>query len=175
MPTMRPRLEPGDILPPVQLVPVGGGEPVRVGPGRKRSQAVVVTHPQPCEACASHLTSLATAIDRVRAEKADVFAVVGAGWQEQVPSLPFAALLDDGQVGRSFSPDGTPTVAVADRFGQLFIRFDAGAEHRFPDHDNVVSSLLDIAIRCPECGVPDVPLRTTLAEPGSTSGGMRIG
>ncbi len=65
-------------------------------------------------------------------------------------------------------------VAVADRFGQLFALFAAGPEHRFPEPAEVLGTLVDIAIRCPECGVPDVPSLSTIPQPGSTSGGMRL-
>jgi hypothetical protein len=169
-------LQPGDILPARHLRPLAGDAPVRVGAHRRRAQVVVVTHPEPCEACASYLASFDSISDLFTAENADVLAVVTPAWQDRATSLslPVAALVDDGIVGGRLSPDQTPVVAVADRFGQLFTRVDAGPDHRFPDHRQILSSLLDIAIRCPECGVPDVPSVTTLPEPGTRSGGMRL-
>ncbi len=167
-------LQPGDILPTRTLPPLAGGSPVRLGPHRRRSQVVVVTHLQPCDECADYLTALAAVSDRIRAEKADLIAVVGPAWGERASSLP-VGLVEDRTISDSLSPMATPVVVVADRFGQLFHLFDAGSEHRFPGHERVLAVLLDIAIRCPECGVPDVPSLTSLPEPGTTSGGMRLG
>ena len=168
-------LEPGDVLTTVELLAAAGGEPVRLGARRRRSQVVVLTHPEPCPDCEAYVASLETALERVRAEKGDVLVVVGPGWRDRPPSLPVSVLVDDGSLGPRLAPDGTPVVAVADRFGQVFSRFDAGADHSFPAHDRVVATLLDIAIRCPECGVPDVPCWTVFPEPGTTSGGMVLG
>lgn len=167
-------LQPGDILRARHLRPLVGDSPVRVGAHRRRAQVIVVTHPEPCEECASYLTSFDSVTSLIAAENADVVAVVTPGWQERAPSLPVPALVDDGVIGERLSPDQAPVVAVADRFGQLFTRFDASADHLFPDHRKILSSLLDIAIRCPECGVPDVPSVTTIPEPGTSSGGMRL-
>lgn len=171
MPTL---VQPGDILPARRLPPLSGGAAVPVGAHRSRSQVLVVTHPEACDGCASYLATFAGVLDRVRTEKGDVLALVGAAWGE-APAPPVPALLDDGTGARLLSPAGTPVVAVADRFGQLFARYDAGTGHDFPTHDAVLTTLLDIAISCPECGVPDVPCLTTLPEPGATSGGIRLG
>ncbi len=168
-------LQPGDVLPAMQLLPVGGGDPVRVGARRRRSQVVVVTHPEPCPECEAYVGSLAPALDRISAEKGDVLLVVGSAWRDRAPSASLPVLVDDGSMGPRLAPGQTPVVAVADRFGQLFSRFDAGAGHAFPDHGKVVGTLLDIAIRCPECGVPDVPCWTVFPEPGTISGGMVLG
>lgn len=80
-----------------------------------------------------------------------------------------------GPCRHCLAPDNEPAVAVRDRFGQLFAYADAGPEHRFPDHEDVLGTLLNVAISCPECGFPDVPRTSTLPEPGTTSGGMPIG
>ncbi len=162
------------MLPGRHLRPLVGDSPVRVGAHRRRAQVVVVTHRQPCEECASYLSSFDAVTGLIAAENADVLAVLTPAWQERAPSLPIPALVDDGVIGGRLSPDEAPVVAVADRFGQLFSRFDAGSDHLFPDHRQLLSSLLDIAIRCPECGVPDVPSVRTLPEPGTSSGGMRL-
>ncbi len=165
-------LHPGDILPTLQLPLVGGGA-VSVGTNRNHSQVLVLTHPRPCDDCLTALAALAGIADRVRVEKAAVMAVVTPSCSST--ALPVPAVVDDGTLRRHLGADGEPVVAVVDRFGQLFARAEAGPGHRFPDHDEVLATLLNIAISCPECGVPDVPCSSTLPEPGTFSGGMRIG
>lgn len=171
---MATRLEPGDILPSRRIEPLVGGSPVGVGPNRARSQVLVVTHADPCDDCASYLASFQDVAAEVKAEKGEVLALVGADWKPLPLEVPVIALVDDGVVGARLSPDGSPVVAVADRYGQLFRRFDAGGEHRFPGHDRVLHQLLDIGIRCPECGVPDIPTGLTLPEADSKSAGIHV-
>ena len=171
---MRTALRPGDIVPGRALLPVGGGPPVRVGSNRLRAQVLVVTHAEPCERCADYLDALGAHAGALRAEKADVFALVGPDWEDR-SSSPVPALEANPALVAMLAPDSTPVVAVVDRFGQLFIHVDAGDEHAFPDDDQVVGCLLDIGIRCPECGVPDVPSPDLLPEAGTRSGGMVLG
>lgn len=167
-------LQPGDILPALQLPVLTGDSAAPVGPHRKGSKVLVLTHGQPCEDCAAYLAALAAIADRLRVEKADVTAVVGPHWRGAV-SLPVPAVVDDGMLRSLLSSGDEPVVVVADRFGQIFTRADAGPGHEFPDHEQVLGTLLNIAISCPECGVPDVPCTVTLPEHGTMSGGMRIG
>jgi hypothetical protein len=171
---MRTTLRPGDIVPGRALRPVGGGPPVRVGANRLRAQVLVLTHAEPCDLCASYLDSLAAHAESLRARKADPLALVGPDWEDR-SSSPVPALVADPAVVEALSPDATPVVAVVDRFGQLFTRVDAGNEHAFPDDEQIIACLLDIAIRCPECGVPDVPSPDLLPEEGTRSGGMVLG
>ncbi|HEV2766391.1 MAG TPA: hypothetical protein VGV63_01635 [Acidimicrobiales bacterium] len=167
-------LLPGDILPALRLPLLAGDGAAPVGPNRKRSHVLVLTHPEPCDDCSAHLTALSAIADRFSVEKADVVAVVGPQWRG-TPPLPVPAVVDDGVLRSLLSSGDEPVVAVADRFGQLFTRADAGPGHEFPDHEQVLGTLLNIAISCPECGVPDVPCAVTLPEHGTMSGGMRIG
>ncbi len=167
-------LQAGDFLPARTLLPLVGGSPVRLGSHGRRAQVVVVTHVQPCDQCDDYLSALAAVADRIRAEKAEVVAVVGPDWGEKASSRPVMQLVEDRTTSDTLSPSETPVVAVADRFGQLFSLFDAGAEHQFPAPERILATLLDIAIRCPECGVPDVPSLARIPEPGTTSRGMRL-
>ncbi len=169
-----PTLEPGDIVPARRLRPLGGGPPVRIGANRLRAQVLVVTHADPCQKCADYLESLGAGAESLRDGKAEVLALVGSGWEDRWSS-PVPEVVVDPPVVHALSPEGTPVVAVVDRFGQLFTRVDAGEDHSFPDHDWVAGALLDIAIRCPECGVPDVPSPDLLPEAGTRSGGMVLG
>ena len=171
---MRTALQPGDIVPWRTLPRVGGGPPVRIGANRRRAQVLVVTHTEPCDPCARYLESLADRAESLRAEKAEILAIVGPAWEDRSPS-PIPALLADPAVVAAYSPDSLPVVAVVDRFGQLFTRVEAGHEHAFPGDDQIVGCLIDIAIRCPECGVPDVPSPAFLPEAGTRSGGMVLG
>ena len=165
----------GAILPARQLHSLDSGASVTIGPHRTRAQVVVVTHPQPCAACVSWLASLRDVVERVTAEKADVLAVVGTDWAGEDSSLPIPAFVGDEATTSVLSPAGNPPLVVAERFGQVFACVDAGPEHQFPAHAEILTTLLNIAISCPECGVPDVPCLTTLPDHGTMSGGMRIG
>ncbi len=167
-------IELGDLLPDRTLRPLGGGRTVRVGPNRGRAQVLAVTHPEPCEACISYVTSLQQAAAQVQGERAEVAAVVTPAWQEAAAYLSVPALMDDGVVSSLLSRSLEPVVTVADRFGQLFARFDAGTDHLFPAHEDILTTLLNIGIGCPECGVPDVPSATVLPDWDATSGGIRI-
>ncbi len=162
------------MLPSRRIEPLAGGSPVRVGPNRARSQVLVLTHAEPCDDCASYLASFLEIAAEVKAEKGEVLALVGSGWDPLPLEVPVVALADDGVIGARLSPDGTPVVTVADRYGQLFSRFDAGANHEFPDHGKVLHQLLDIGIRCPECGVPDITTGLTLHEAGTKSAGIHV-
>lgn len=167
-------IELGDLLPGRELAPLGTGRPVRVGANLSRSQVLVVTHPEPCEACAAYLASLHQVAGLIEGERAEVVAIVTSQWQDRAASIPLRAVVDDGLVYSLLTPSHEPVVTIADRFGQLFARFDAGRDHLFPAHERVVTGLIDIGIGCPECGVPDVPCPTVLPEWDATSGGMRL-
>ncbi len=170
---MRTTFKPGDIIRGRTLRPIGDGAPVRIGSNRLRAQVLVVTHDRPCETCSDYLSSLGQA-EALWAEKATVLALVGAGWEDGWSS-PVPGVVADGALVEGLAPAATPVVAVVDRFGQLFTRVDAGDDHAFPSEDDVVGTLLDIAIRCPECGVPDVPSPAFIPEAGTRSGGMVLG
>ena len=171
---MAKTLQPGDIVPLRALQPLDGGPPVRIGANRLRAQVLVVTHQEPCDRCAGYLDSLGSLADAMRNEKAELLALVGGGWEPR-RSAPVPGAVADAAIVQALSPEGGPVVTVADRFGQLFTRAQAGDDHSFPDEDWIRSAVLDIAIRCPECGVPDVPSPTMLPEEGTRSGGMVLG
>ena len=171
---MAKTLQPGDIVPARALQPPDGGAPARVGANRLRSQVLVVTHEGPCDRCAAYLDSLRPLAESLRDRKAEVLALVGDGWQPRA-GTPVPVVVADRPLREALAPEGTPVVAVADRFGQLFSRIRAGEDHSFPDDGWILNALLDIAIRCPECGVPDVPSPEMLPEPGTRSGGMMLG
>ncbi|HET9443205.1 MAG TPA: hypothetical protein VFO65_07765, partial [Acidimicrobiales bacterium] len=137
-------VRPGDILPSAHVRPLGGGPPVRLGPNRARAQVLVVTHAERCDGCLGYLRSWSGVHDTVRAEKADVVALVGRGWSGRAADLPVPAVVAERGLADALSVAGTPVVAVADRFGQLFERIDAGDDHAFPDHAEVFARLVGI-------------------------------
>ncbi len=167
-------IQPGDVLAARDLPPLRGGRAVGVGPIRRRAQVLALTHHEPCEACEAYVSSLHEVAELIAGEGAEAVAIVTAQWQDRAGSILLPALIDDGVISSRLSRSHEPVVAVIDRFGQLFARFDAGGEHRFPAHERVLTSLLDIGIGCPECGVPDVPCSTVLPDWDATSGGMRL-
>ncbi|MFW6205883.1 MAG: hypothetical protein ACOC5I_01460, partial [Gemmatimonadota bacterium] len=56
-----------------------------------------------------------------------------------------------------------PVVLVADRYGQVFHRQDAGAEHAVVEPRELEEWLRYLATQCPECGVLDQPGRAGLS------------
>lgn len=148
---------------------------MRIGSNQRRSRVLVLTHRDACDDCARYLESFEGLADDLRNEKADVLALVGNGWDDRRWSANVPALVADTPLLDRLAPDKTPVVAVVDRFGQLFTRVEAGENHEFPEHERILSALLDIALRCPECGVPDVPSPRQLPEAGVRSGGMLLG
>lgn len=128
------------------------------GPDAGRSQVVVVTHPKSCRECSRYVASFHDVAGRLREEKGMAATVVPEGGACDVAdSAEVKVLADDGRLASRLGAAGEPGVAVCDRFGEVFAVFRPGATHQFPDHERVLRVLLDIAIRCPECGVPDVP------------------
>jgi hypothetical protein len=168
---MSKTLQPGDMLPVRELEPLGDGRPIRIGSNRPRAQLLVVTHNESCDECARYLESFEPVAEKIQGEKADVLALVGDGWEHE-SSLPMPAAVADVSLRERLSPDKTPAVAVVDRYGQIFSLVDAGSGHSFPQHEKTLSALLDLGIRCPECGVPDVPSPEVMPEEGTRSGGM---
>ncbi|MGH9280733.1 MAG: hypothetical protein ACRD12_21915 [Acidimicrobiales bacterium] len=120
-----------------------------------------------------YLCSLEAMADSFRAEKGDVLALVGPEWDARSCCGP--AAVADATIRDTLAPRATPVVVVVDRFGQLFTHVDAGEGHSFPDHREILESLVAIAIRCPECGVPDVPSPDLWPQEGTRSGGMLLG
>jgi len=163
------------MLPVRELEPIGGGPPVRIGSNRPRALVLVVTHAGPCDDCRGYLESFRTVAPSYKAEKSDVVALVGPEWDPASWASWAAGAVPDERLRDALAGPGHPAVAVVDRFGQLFRRVDAGAGHAFPDHAGVLQTLIDIGIRCPECGVPDVPSPDLLPEEGTRSGGMLLG
>lgn len=171
---MEELIEPGDVLSDRELRPLRGGRAARVGPNLRRAQVLVLTHPDPCEGCVAYLAAVHEAAELIEGERAEALAIVTVHWQDRAASIQLPALIDDGVVSSLLSSSHEPVVAVTDRFGQLFARYDAGSDHLFPELEWVLTSLLDIGIGCPECGVPDVPCPTVLPDWDATSGGMRL-
>ena len=167
-------VQPGDILPATLLQPLAGGPPVRVGPGRTRPQVLVVTHAEPCDDCLAYLRSFEAVSELVHGEKADLIALAAPAWADAARALPVTAVVGEGALLERLAPARAPLVAVADRFGQLFTRAEAGDDHAFLAHDDLLARLLGIGISCPECGVPDVPSGALLPEAGARSGGMTM-
>ncbi|HEV2810699.1 MAG TPA: hypothetical protein VGV93_09935 [Acidimicrobiales bacterium] len=167
-------MEPGDLLAYRSLRPLTTGEAVGVGGNLRRAQVLVLPHSEPCAACAAYLALLHEAAERIEGENVDVVALVTPLWEELASSIPLPALIDDGVISSRLSRLHEPVVAIVDRFGQLFARFDAGDDHLFPAPEQILTCLLGIGIGCPECGVPDVPGGSVLPEWDARSGGMRI-
>jgi hypothetical protein len=54
----------------------------------------------------------------------------------------------------------TPAIWVLDSFNELSARFE-GFKAEEPPHARILNALAEVELKCPECGVPEWPQRTT--------------
>ena len=143
-------LEKGDTLPTLSL-PEASGEEFRLSDFRGRRNLVLfVTHPVGCAACEAQLRALNDALELLRGEAAEVLAAV-PGRPEPVQelkrrlALSFPVLIDaENSLG------GKATLAVADRFGEIFAITRADEEHQLPTPAETAGELAFIGVQCPE-------------------------
>jgi peroxiredoxin len=155
----RPSLARGERLPDLRLASAPAGSPVAlVPPGGRQVPIVVVVHGAACEACRAYLRRLAAAdVDaEMRAWDGRLVAVVPGGVADAARVAdavhpPFPVLADpDGALRRRMRLDGA-AVLVADPWGEVRLRHEAGTEHGLPEPAELVDWARFVAIQCPEC------------------------
>jgi hypothetical protein len=154
--TDRPRLAEGERLPDLRLAPAAGGAPEPlVAPGGRQVQVVVVVDGAGCAACRAYLQRLADAEGEIRAWDGRLLVVVPADVEEaarlEAAGAPVTVLADpERRLWRRLGLSGA-TVLVADPWGEVRFRQEAGAGHDLPEPAELADWARFVAIQCPEC------------------------
>ena len=155
--TERPRLAQGERLPDLRLAPAAGGTPEPlVAPGGRQVQVVVAVDGEGCAACRAYLQRLADAEAEIRAWDGRVLVVVpaeadeAARLAESVPPTLLVLADPERRLWRHLRISGA-AVLVADPWGEVRFRHEAGAAHDLPDPAELADWTRFVAIQCPEC------------------------
>ena len=142
-------IEPSKRLPELSLPALADGRPVRLRPPGRRSPLLVLVHPGECDACAAFVAEVAAAGERLRDWDGYPIVVRQDGAGTGTGGLP--GLLDAERRLPAALGVTLPAVVVADQWGEMHHRYEAGDEHRFPLVDELVEWQRFLAIQCPEC------------------------
>lgn len=158
----RRRVARGDRIPDFAAPTADGGTADTRRYYLRRNLALVFTHRHPCAACREYLHALAEAIGTLRAEAAEVVAVVPLGTGIAVGDLarlPFPVALAEGAEihGRYglVAADGAPLAAVviADQTGTVYEVAVSEGTHGLLAPEEIGSWLEFVSYQCPECWV----------------------
>lgn len=155
--TGRPRLVHGERLPDLRLAAAPDGPPVPlVTPGGRQVQVIVAVDGAECAACRAYLRRLAEVAGEIAEWDGRVVAVV-PGKADEVARLaeavhpPFPVLADpERRLADRLRLDGA-AVLVADPWGEVRFRHEAGTAHDLPEPAELVDWARFVAIQCPEC------------------------
>ena len=156
----RPPIERGDRIPDFTAPAAGEGTVSTRRYYLRRNLALVFTHRWPCAACQDYLRAMAQHIEALRAEPAEVVAVVPLGPQVALggpAGLPFpVALADDAEIHERYglvTDDGRPLagVVIVDRVGTVYEAALAGEAHRLLEPEEIRSWLEFVSYECSEC------------------------
>lgn len=154
--TGRPTLVRGARLPHLRLPSAPDGSPVPlVAPGGRVFPVIVAAHGAECDGCRAYLRRLAAGDAEIREWDGRVLVIV-PGVLEDAARLanaiePFTVLADsEGAWARWMGSEGAAAV-VADPWGEVRFRHDAGAAHDLPDPAELADWARFVAIQCPEC------------------------
>lgn len=151
----------GERLPAVALETVDG-QLVDLHRTRHETSVLVFPHPR-CDGCRAYVARLAALADRLDAWGGRVLPVVPAAAQahdlhQQAGSLVLVDADGRCRAGAGLAPD-TAAVVVADRFGTVYRSVSGGDGHELIEPDELFEEVRYMGSQCPECGVPDEPLR----------------
>lgn len=154
--TDRPSLIRGERLPDLRLSATDGGTVPLVAPGGRQVSVLVAVDGAECEACRGYLRALAEVHAEIRAWDGRVLAVVPGGVDEaarlaEAVHPPFPVLADpERRLWQRLGSQGA-AVLVADPWGEVRFRHEAGAAHDSPAPGELVDWARFVAIQCPEC------------------------
>lgn len=103
----------------------------------------------------SLLRDFAENYSRYHGEGAEVLAIVANRPGED---FPFPILIDTGNQITSRLAEHLPTILVLDSYNELYARLE-GPWPDGPDHEEILKSIAQVEMKCPECGVPEWPDR----------------
>jgi peroxiredoxin len=138
-------------------LPDSTGQPVQLWQYLQRSNVVLFFHHGVnCAACEAFLQELAAHLDPYRQEETAVLAIgpdKPAENQHLAARLghPFPFLSDP--VGRVVAQQelATPSLIIADRWGEIWAAWLGGTNHQLPSEQDILQWLSFIEAQCPEC------------------------
>src|SRR6266516_7099392 len=142
---------------PSFTLPDSAGRPVQLWQYLQRSNVVLsFHHGVDCAACGAMLRELAAHRDAFLQQETVVLAIGPdqlAENQQLAAQLghPFPLLSDPA--GRIIAQQGlqTPSLIIADRWGEIWAAWVGGADHRMPSAQDILQWLVFIEAQCPEC------------------------
>ncbi len=158
----RPPVARGDRIPDFTALAAGKGTVSTRRYYLRRNLALVFTHQWPCAVCLDYLRAIAGRIEAIRAEAAEVVAVLPLGTEVllgDVAALPFpVAVADNTEIHEWFGlvgNDGSPLagVVIADRVGTVYEVELADHAHRLLEPEEIRSWLEFVSYECSECWV----------------------
>lgn len=137
---------PRDRLPEMKLPVAGGERSESVLPAGRRRPVVLLLHGS-CDRCRDFAGRLDA--KAIQAGGGAVRIVVPEAAEISAPS-PALVLEDDGRLASAIRV-AIPAVVVADEWGEIHFRHEAGEDHAFPEPAAITEWLDHLATVCPEC------------------------
>jgi peroxiredoxin len=151
------RARPTERLPDLRLPSAPGGAPVPlVPPGGRLVPLILAVHSADCAECREFAQALAAADAELREWDGRVLVVVPGAVDEAArfadgAGLPFPVLADEARgLWTRMGMEGAAAI-VADPWGEVRMRHEAGAAHDLPALAEMVDWVRFVAIQCPEC------------------------
>ena len=138
-------------------LPDAAGRSVQLWQYLQRSNVVLFfCHEVACAACTTILQELAAHMDAYSQEETAVL-VIGPDQPAENQRLaaqlghPFPLLSDPA--GQTIAQQGldTPSLVIADRWGEIWAAWAGGTDHRLPSGQDILQWLMFIEAQCPEC------------------------
>lgn len=154
-------LRQGQLIPNWQFTSTDGAPVSMVEYRQKKNVVLAFAGDKDCDHCRVLLRSLAAGHREIRAQDAEVLAVIAGSLDDarQVKArdrLPYTVVADEGgRVHREVGALGegeTPvvTVLVADRFGEVYSTYRESKHQALPTVGEIVDWLQFIELQCPE-------------------------
>lgn len=150
----------GDALSCARVAAAPSGNAVSLRGGRG-PRVVLRAHSATCERCRDFVRGLIADGAAVRDWSARISVVV----PDAISGARALHTALDGRVQVLADPDGTlglscAELVIADEWGEVYFATQIGADHAFPEPDEVAEWARFIAIQCPECEGPEGDWRT---------------
>lgn len=147
---------------PAAVLETGDGQLIDLHRTRHESSVLVFPHPR-CAGCSAYIARLDALGDRLGAWGGRVLPVAGDAEQAQDMRQQTGSRVMVDADGRARAGMGLPAeaaaVVIADRFGTVYRSVLDGDGHELIEPDELFEEIRYMGSQCPECGVPDEPLR----------------
>lgn len=138
-------------------LPDAAGRPVQLWQYLQRSNVVLFFHHgAECASCRALLREIAAHLDAYRQEEAVVLAISPeqpAANEQLAAQLGHSFPLLSDPAGRVIAQEGfdTPSLIIADRWGEIWAAWVGEDDHRLPSEQAMLQWLVFIEAQCPEC------------------------